>query len=267
MWINITAFDIDDNVIYQSGAYDPETAILNTDGAKIYEAKLGMSEAVAEAASADGVYTYTAGESFHFVLNNVVIKDNRIPPRGFTNANFEAIQSPPVGYTYADGAYSDNTNYNLPSTTFRVNAKLLYQTTSKEYVEFLRDKNVTDDSGQVMYDLWAANGKSTPVIMNEADFFTEPLDVSGIDLSYYSIQIYPNPANDLVNIDFKLNSSAKVKLEVFDLAGQFIETVYDDIFEKGNQILKWQSGHLSSGTYIMRFKFSNRTESRMILIR
>ena len=267
MWINITAYDIDDIVVFESGAYDPITAILDMGGAKIYEAKLGMSQAVADAASADGIYTYTAGESFHFVLNNMVIKDNRIPPRGFTNVNFEAIQSPPVGYTYADGAHSDNTNYTLPSSTFRVNAKLLYQTTSKEYVEFLRDKNVTDNSGQVLYDLWAANGKSTPVIMNETDFFTEPLDVADVDLSDYSIQIYPNPADELVSINFNLKLTSNVLLEVFNVAGQYIETVYDDILNPGGQIVTWQSAHLSTGTYIMRFKFPKRTESRLIIIK
>jgi hypothetical protein len=42
---------------------------------------------------------------------------------------------------------------------------LYYQTTSKEYVEFLRDENVTDNWGQTMYDLWNTNGKSAPILM------------------------------------------------------------------------------------------------------
>ena len=32
-----------------------------------------------------------AGKSFHFVLNDIIVKDNRIPPRGYTLAAFEAI--------------------------------------------------------------------------------------------------------------------------------------------------------------------------------
>jgi len=85
MWINLTAYDNSGTIIFESGAYDESTAILeklDTDGndSKIYESKLGMS-------SNPGV------ESFHFALNNVILKDNRIPPRGFTNDNFEAIQA------------------------------------------------------------------------------------------------------------------------------------------------------------------------------
>ena len=52
---------------------------------------------------------------------------------------------------------------------------LYFQTASKEYVEFLRDTNYTNDAGQVMYDLWAANGKSAPVAMNQATWTGTPV--------------------------------------------------------------------------------------------
>jgi len=83
IWINLKAFDVEGNLIYESGSYNTETADLNKDGAKIYETKLGMSDVVAAAASSDGQKTYSPGESFHFVLNDIVIKDNRIPPMGW----------------------------------------------------------------------------------------------------------------------------------------------------------------------------------------
>mgnify|MGYP001821636113 FL=1 len=266
MWINLSAFDIDDNLIYESGAYDTATAILDMDGTKIYEAKLGMSEAVATAAS-DETKTYTAGESFHFVLNNMIVKDNRIPPRGFTNANFEAIQSAPVGYTYDDGAYSDITEYYLPEDTYRINVKLLYQTTSKEYVEFLRDENTTDTAGQTLYDLWAANGKSIPVIMNEAEVLTDALDIVDYADIDEQLHIYPNPANNLINIKFNLKTTSPLKLDVFSITGVKVETVYNGDLPFGEYKIKWETSQVSSGTYIMRFKFPDRVESRLIIIK
>jgi len=42
------------------------------------------------------------------------------------------------------------------------------QSTSKEFVEFLRDENTTDSNGQDLYDLWIANDKCPPVLMTEA---------------------------------------------------------------------------------------------------
>ncbi len=266
MWINLSAYDIDDNLIYESGAYDTATAILDMDGAKIYEAKLGMSEAVAAAAS-DETKTYAAGESFHFVLNNMVVKDNRIPPRGFTNANFDAIQSPPVGYTYEDGAYSDITEYYLPDNTYRINVKLLYQTTSKEYVEFLRDENTTDTAGQELYNLWSTNGKSIPVIMNEAEVFTDALGITKYEDISQSLWIYPNPANDLVKIKFNLYDSSKVTIEAFNLNGSKIETLHNGILTSKENEIQWETSHIPAGVYSIKINYQDRVESRLVIIK
>jgi hypothetical protein len=160
MWLNVVGLDANGQVSYESAAYDPTTAVLNHDSdAKIYEVHLGMTPDVAAAAG------LPAGKGFHFVLNNYVVFDNRIPPRGFNNAAFETIQSPPVGVSYADGQYWDDTQYTLPVGTVQVEVNLYYQTVSKEYVEFLRDENVTNSDGQIMYDLWADNGMSSPELM------------------------------------------------------------------------------------------------------
>jgi hypothetical protein len=265
MWINISAYDIADNLIFESGAYDSGTGILDMTDAKIYEAKLGMSQAVADAAS-DGTKTYTAGESFHFVLNSIVVKDNRIPPRGFTNANFEAIQAAPVGYTYADGAYSDITEYYLPEDAYRINVKLLYQTTSKEYIEFLRDENRTNDLGQELYDRWAANGKSAPVVMNEAEVFTDALGVIESNITQ-QLKIYPNPANDLVNIKFSKYDSSKVTIEAFNLNGAKMETLYNGILKSNNGEFQWKTAHIPAGIYILKINYKDRVESKLVIIK
>jgi PKD repeat protein len=160
IWINLKAFNSLTAQSYESGYYDAATGYLNKTGVKVYEIKPGLSPGLA------ATLGLTPGESFHFVLNDTIYFDNRIPPRGFTNANFRAIQSPPVAYTYPDGQYWDETTYNLPFAPDSVEMTLYYQTTTKEYVTFLRDENVTNNAGQVMYDLWNNNGKSAPVAMN-----------------------------------------------------------------------------------------------------
>jgi hypothetical protein len=52
--------------------------------------------------------------------------------------------------------------------------RLLYQTATREYIEFLRDNNPfpgdPDNRGQVLYDLWEVTGRSAPEVMAEAGF-------------------------------------------------------------------------------------------------
>lgn len=159
MWINVEFFDDKGNVIDERGEYDYTTATLNGDDTKVYEMKLGMDEAAAKATN------LPEGKSFHLVLNNEILQDNRIPPVGFTNAAYESVRAQPVNYTYADGQHWDDTYYDLPEGAVSAVATLYYQTSSREYMEFLRDTNVTNNAGQIAYDLWVDHGKSAPLDM------------------------------------------------------------------------------------------------------
>ena len=160
MWINVRFYDNQQTLVGESGAYDFESGMLSHDAqAKIYEAKPGLDEVTAPLVGVE------PGPSFHFVLNNKIFKDNRIPPRGFTNDAFAGFGGSPVGHAYADGQYWDDTHYAIPAQATSAVVILYYQSTSKEYIEFLRDENITNDAGQQLYDLWANNGRCPPEVM------------------------------------------------------------------------------------------------------
>ena len=163
MWLNVQYYDHSGDLVLERGAYDPNSAVLTTADTVVYEGKLGVDAAVS---AATGI---PLGESFHFAVNNEWIKDNRIPPRGFSNANFAAVQAAPVGATYADGQYWADAGFAVVPGAVRADVRLYFQTTSKEYIEFLRDENTTNTAGQIAYDQWALTGKSAPV---EMDFET-----------------------------------------------------------------------------------------------
>jgi hypothetical protein len=160
MWINVVFYDANGFEVTQYGRYNYDTAELETSNTKVYEAKAGLDAAVAAATGKP------EGESFHFALNNVWLKDNRIPPRGFTNAAFEAVQAAPVGATYADGQYWDDTSFRIPGNAAYYEVGVYFQTTSKEYIEFLRDIYPGNVAAHVAYDQWVLHGKSEPALMD-----------------------------------------------------------------------------------------------------
>jgi len=160
IWLNVQFFDADQTLVAESGAYDPSTGVLTHDpDVKIYEVKPGLDDDLA------GLLGMQPGPSFHFVLNNKVFKDNRIPPRGFTNANYAQFGGLPVDASYSDGEYWDETDYDIPAGAVSAEVTLYYQSTSKEFVEFLRDENTTNTKGQEIYDLWNDYGKCPPEVM------------------------------------------------------------------------------------------------------
>ncbi len=144
MWLEVLAWDAADALIYASGVPTATGAI--DDPQRIYEIKQGISTEHAQALGRPAL----AGEGFHFILNNQVFKDNRIPPRGWDEAGFMARDMLPVGATYAEGQYWDVNDYVLPEGALRVEVRLLYQTASDEYLDFLAEEaNVPVDDGVV----------------------------------------------------------------------------------------------------------------------
>jgi hypothetical protein len=161
-WLEVEVVDAKGQRLLHSGEYDLEQAErIEDDQLRTYEVKMAD----------DGL------EGFHFVLQNQLLQDNRIPPRGFVSAP----DTQPVGRNYpivADAGdaeilahwdiapYSFTVPRDAPGP-LSVRARLWYQTTSREYVTFLRDENQTDSTGDRLYELWEAYDRAPPVMMSE----------------------------------------------------------------------------------------------------
>jgi hypothetical protein len=258
VWINVRAFDAAGGLVLESGSYDFSTAALTRDPqAKVYEIHLGLSPALAAALG------MPAGPSFHFVLSDTVYSDNRIPPRGFTNAGFREIQSPPVRYSYADGQFWDITPYRLPLTADSVWVTLYYQTTSREYIEFLRDANTTNGAGQSLYDAWVSQGKAAPVIMAQAgaklNVTVTAVDERRSPLIYELAQNYPNPFNPVTKIAYSLAARERVTIVVYNVKGARVRAIVDAVQEPGRYAVQWDGRNdagasAPSGMYFIRYE-------------
>jgi len=164
MWLEVAIVDQTGEAVAGSGLYDASTATLTRDAQlRTYEAELGQGST----------------PSFHFAINDTVLLDNRIPPEGFDPPEDRDIV--PVGRDYDDGAggyrHWDETSYSIAACgegELSLRVRLLFQSTTREYIEFLRD-NAPDslepgvgNRGQIAYDLWQEYGGMTPTVMNES---------------------------------------------------------------------------------------------------
>ena len=173
MWVNVRFLDAEGKLVSEVGRYgevDDTIAgeaveaptLIDPDATRVYENLPGISEAQAARTGK------RPGKSFHFVLNDVITKDNRIPPRGFTNAAFAERLAQPVGAEYADGQHWDDVPFDLPGRTARVEARLMYQSVSWEYLKFLVEENRTDAWSKDLYEAWRETGRCPPEVIAEA---------------------------------------------------------------------------------------------------
>ena len=175
---------------------------LEGDHTKIYQAHYGMTQTWAnqliglgtpttlplEFDREDGSVEHTLGdlaaepvgekyETLHFVLNNTVVSDNRIPTWGMRyddsyERNTLPVPADQYGNPGAGGTYDhfDRVTFSPPLGATRGEVSLLYQTTSWEYVQFLSLANdgsiaFLADEGQNTLEAWLNTGMSAPYEM------------------------------------------------------------------------------------------------------
>ena len=221
MWLNVRWYDSSNILLREDGKYDVVASINGTSvksivdladpNTKIYEAHYGMTQEWANQLLAlgypanlplsfdriTGEADYTLGqlaaqapgtdhETFHFVLNNTVVKDNRIPPYGMSYEDARSRNALPVpadqyGNPGANGTYNywDFISLNPPANAVYAEINLLYQPTSWEYIQFLYLANngqnaFLADEGVNLLNGWLNTGMAEPYVMASAIWGNAP---------------------------------------------------------------------------------------------
>jgi len=105
-----------------------------------------------------------------------------------------------------------------------------------------------------------------PVVMNVG--VTSVGGVETVALSHSLKQNYPNPFNPTTEIRYNLPERANVRLEIYNLSGQRIETLVNEPQEPGVHWVTWDAFGYSSGVYFYKLTAGDRVSAkRMTLLR
>ena len=79
-------------------------------------------------------------------------------------------------------------------------------------------------------------------------------------------QNYPNPFNPTTNIQFSVPNLSPVSISIYNIRGEFIECMVDDIYEPGSYTMHLDAGDYSSGIYFYRLQTENSILARKFII-
>lgn len=81
-------------------------------------------------------------------------------------------------------------------------------------------------------------------------------------------QNYPNPFNPSTRIEYNLSTPGRVSLKIFNLLGQEVATLVNDLQDAGVYRMTFDAAKFASGVYIYRLQVGSSTEARkMVIIR
>jgi C-terminal processing protease CtpA/Prc len=85
-------------------------------------------------------------------------------------------------------------------------------------------------------------------------------------LDYNLQQNYPNPFNPSTTIEYQLKNSTNVKIKVFNILGQEIETLINRYENAGMHKLIFNGNHLSSGVYFYTLQANGITKTKSMVL-
>jgi len=77
---------------------------------------------------------------------------------------------------------------------------------------------------------------------------------------------YPNPFNPITNISFNTPKNDHITIIVYDIKGNIVDTIVDQIFEAGYHSAKWNGTAYSSGIYFINMISESFTSSQKLTL-
>ena len=79
-------------------------------------------------------------------------------------------------------------------------------------------------------------------------------------------QNYPNPFNPGTTIQYDLPTAAFTTLKIYNLLGQDIATLVNEVKDAGTHSVRWTAAAMPSGVYLYRLQTGNFVETRKLLL-
>jgi hypothetical protein len=122
----------------------------------------------------------------------------------------------------------------------------------------------------------AGNGLASNYASLSVEFFMDPAlaavrDDGAVPAAFALEANYPNPFNPSTTIAYSITKSGFVTLRVFNLAGQTIRTLVNEVQEPGRWLQEWdgkntQGEPAPSGVYLYQLKTDDFEETRKMVL-
>ena len=95
---------------------------------------------------------------------------------------------------------------------------------------------------------------------------TTGVEEISIPMVFHLAQNYPNPFQSSTSIKYSLPKSSNVKIQIYNVKGQLVETLIDRPMPAGIHTVDWDGKDMSSGIYFCKFDTDNGSITKKMLL-
>jgi hypothetical protein len=279
-WIHLQLLDGTGTPVFESGSWDSLTGAIDS-LAQPYEThhdiitrqnQTQVYQALMQDVDSAVTWTLLRGASY--------IKDNRIPPEGFTpggphydSTRIVGLAEQDPNFNRSDGSEGtgvDTVIYRIDqleeSQSLTLNAQLLYQSVAPRFV---LDLFQYDTPAVNLFKSYYLAADKAPIVIDSARLVILPTDViQDISMRPSSTSLtgaYPNPFNSSTTIQYRLGRSGYVRLTVYDVTGNEVARLVSEVKPAGDHAVVFGAENLGSGVYYYRLRAGEYSETRKLV--
>lgn len=166
--------------------------------------------------------------------------------------------------------------YDEPDTismSYVIEENMMYFNFEQDYCA---DYYYTSCAEELEYMYGLVNVEEALLILNIELSYIGPL---GIDDQVYApdgfkiLNVFPNPFNPVTTLQYSMNSSGLLSIQVYDLNGREIRSLYDGVQSSGFHEIRWDgkdehNANVSSGVYLFKLESAGvRSTAKVLLLK
>ena len=132
--------------------------------------------------------------------------------------------------------------------------------------------SMTDDgAGNVSFDLSYdfqddVAGFQIDILSDNTFILNDAMIAAEIPDNYSISNIYPNPFNPSVTIDYSIPEMSLVNISIYDLKGVKVAELINDNIESGYHSISWNGSNHASGVYIVQIQANGFNDTQKIML-
>ena len=133
--------------------------------------------------------------------------------------------------------------------------------------ELFNDIQQTSDGGYILLAKYGIASEPQGFWLLKTGPERTPIDPSSaLQPSSFNLSAYPNPFNPSTTLCFTVPREMQISLDVFDLTGRKVESLFSGTAEPGEHSINWTCPTCASGMYFSRLQAEGQTVQRKLLL-